>query len=784
MAGLETLASLGGLNSGLEVGQVSQPWNVPVAGQADAGRMGAEVGATGTPIFGGFLRELGEYNANLTWPAAYMVYEQMRRGDAMVAATLSAIKLPIRCAEWHIQVPDDATAVEKEAAKFCESCLFEEMDFRGQVLDNALLQLDFGASMHEDVWYVDGNASRIRLRKLAPRLPLTWFRWLTKPGTDELAVIEQLGYRAGNYVRTDVPLDKAALFTFRQEGANFTGRALLREMYPHWYTKWALYKIDAIACERNGMGVPTIKMGETGRGRAEAEDRANALEWVQQLTAHERTGLLLPPGGWEFSLEGVKGTLRDPKDSIEHHNRMIAIAGLVQFMLMGQGQHSSGNRSLGQTMSDFFFLSLQALADSIGRQMSLSTIKRLVDLNFDGITNYPKLTAQQILAVNFQDVMESLKDLAASAVDLVRPDDELEAWIRSKIGAPKAGEPRLRVAAPMPAFGAEGGEPGGGPGSPQSNGGGGGSAEKNPGNTAERGAGKGSGERGKGGKGTTGPGGQAKQVTGSVAGAPAAPALKREARGAEKFLAAGEIISRLDQGRDELAAALRAARPRVQAEIIHKLVDAPVRNMHRVSVAPDEKLTAAVEETLRGIAAFGKEQVGAERARAKAGKAEPKDAAEVRQAVVAAAGSGDSVGLYADGLVSEFANNLQARAANLALDKQRSGGKTKGELIQEIGADLDDQSDKWIDSSASKGANEAFADGRQEGYEQYKDEIGSVIYSALLDLNTCETCAGADGQEGDTPEDIPDVPNPDCDGGDKCRCVHVYVFSDEVKGAK
>jgi hypothetical protein len=133
--------------------------------------------------------------------------------------------------------------------------------------------------------------------------------------------------------------------------------------------------------------------------------------------------------------------------------------------------------------------------------------------------------------------------------------------------------------------------------------------------------------------------------------------------------------------------------------------------------------------------------------------------------------------------VSEFQNGLTARAAAAAINRTRQQGglTTKGEVIQQIQQDLDGQSDKWIDGVASKGANEAFADGRDAGYEQYKEEIGSVIYSALLDINTCENCADSDGAEGATPDDIPDVPNPDCDGGDKCRCVHVYVFSDEGK---
>lgn len=754
---------------GLEVGQVSQPWNVPVGPRQAPGQT-PEVGATGTPIFSGFLRELGEYNPNLTWPAAYMVYEQMRRGDAMVAATLMAPKVLIRGAEWDVRVDDDASPVEKEACEFAKSCLFEELNFRGGPLDNALLMLDFGASMHEDVWYVDGNASRVRLKKLAPRLPLTWFRWLCKPGTDELETVEQLGYRAGSYIRTDVPLSQATLFTYRQEGANFTGRSMCREMYPHWYTKWNLYKIDAIACERNGMGVPVVTMGEASKtaGASYAEDRANAMKWVQQLTVNERTGVVLPPGGWTFKLEGVTGTLRDPKDAIEHHNVMIAMAGLSPFLLLGHTSGSSGNRSLGQEQTDFWFMSLQAIADYIASQMSQTTVKRLVDLNFEGVEKYPQLVAQNILSVNFQDVVEALKGLALSTVDAVRPDDELEDWLRKKIGAPKRGAPRLRVAAPTPAPGEETG----------------GDARRNPDAEAQAGAeagsgggeGSGSGAVEKGQKNAkSGDSSGAKQVIGADG-----VKLSREPRGPEKFLAAAEIVGRLDRGRDEVAAALRAARGRVQAEIVHKLVDKPIGQAHQVWIPLDEKLRTAVREVLQDVAAFGREQVAAERDRQMAGRKAP-DASQVRSVVAAEKGR-DQVGLFADGVVSEYQNNLQARAANVALDKQRQGGKTKGEMIQEIGEDLDDQSDKWIDKTASKGANEAFGAGRQEGYEQCADEIGETIYSALLDLNTCENCAAADGASGKTPDDIPAVPNPDCDGGALCRCVHVFVFSDEARG--
>jgi phage gp29-like protein len=666
-------------------------------------------------VFAGYLRDLGEYNPDLGGLSAFRIYEQMRRSDAQVAATLAGMKLALRSAEWAVAEPADASAVEKEAAGLIRECLFEELDLDAAI-ENALLMLDFGCSAHEDVWYVDGN--RVRLKKLAARHPSTFSRWIVD-AEENLTAIEQYGAKADSYVTVQLPVEKAALFTFQQEGANFAGRSLLRAMYEEWYIKHSLYKIDAIACERNGMGVPTIVMGLD----AKREDRAAALDWVRKLCVHERTGLVLP-NGWTFSLEGVKGTLRDPKESIAQHNIAISNAGLAQFLMLGQTE--TGSRALGQTMSDFFYLSLEATAKKIGRVMTLATIRRLVDYNFGVDVRCPKLVAQNILAVKFEALHGALKDLAGA--ELVRPDDELEAYLRKKLGLPEAGaaRPLTKPAATKVQMGE-------------------GAAIRSP---AE--AGDGTLKR--------------------------APQVSREPRGAEKFLALAEIVGELDRGRDEIAAALRRAKSAVQAEIVHKLINAPLPTMHRVSVAPDEKLVSQVEAVLGQVYEFGVRQVEEEAARQR----DAKTAAQVRMAD--RKGARDPLGVYADAVVGEFQNDLQSRAANVALDwRRRPGDLTTGEIIRKVDEELDGQSDKWIDGVASKGTNEAFADGRADGYEQHAEEIASVIYSALLDVNTCENCAAADGEEGATPDDITDAPNPDCDGGDKCRCVHVYVFGDEVR---
>jgi len=746
MAQIETLGGLGGLpelsGASAQLGGVGTP----------APAVNGELGATGTPIFSGFLRELGEYNPNFSAGpfSAFLLYEQMRRSDGQVAAVLDACKLPILGAEWTIVPPEDATDAEKEAAEFIEEQLFVRCRFK-QALRNAMLMLDFGCAVHEDVYVMDGG--KVCLAEMAPRLPLTFYRWITDAESDKLQGLDQLGYRGGNYVHCTIPLNKMALFTFQMEGRNYAGRALTRAMYQHWYMKQALYTIDAIALERNGLGVPVVTMGE----KAKLEDKNAALAWVTSLVAHEKAGMVLPPG-WTFKLEGITGQVRDCEKSITHHNMMIAMVALAQFIVMGQSGRSSGNRSLGETMSDFFFLGQQATADYIGEVWSNTTIKRLMEFNFGPGVRPPTLEPQDLLASKIETLGTVLAGLAGKQA-LITPDADLEAWLRKKLGAPEA----------LPDVGGDDPEDAG--------------ATQQQQNTQQRpqkyqpvgpgeqfGRGKPVQEAG------AAPAG-GRKVAGSAV-ARRAPKTARQAQ-AEQHLALDEIVSGLDKGRDDAAAALRAARPRVQAEVVHKLVDSNAASAHRVTVAPDEKLRAEMRKVLGGVHEFGRGQVERERARQLSGKP-PGDAATVRMSDR----SGDPLGLYADGVVSEFTNNVQQRATNVALDYlKKPGDMTKGEIIQAIGDDLDDQSDGWIDNLASEGSNEAFAQGREAGYQQYKDEIASVVYSALLDINTCGQCADADGQEGDTPGDIPDVPNPDCDGGDKCRCVHVYVFGDEGKAA-
>ncbi len=438
----------------------------------------------GTPIVSGFLTDVGEYNPELQGRAAVQVYEKMRRGDGQVEATLQALTLPVLSADWEVVAaacaPEPgatgagaepsrgpsadgppspassgrgaggeggrvastgvgkATASKaKEIAAFIKSNLFGGLEFRTatggwasqsweEVVRNALLMLPFGVSAHEDVYTLDGAS--IRLRMLADLTPVTFYRWHVDPLDGRtLLYLGQYGYRGARFEQVSVPADKLTVFSFRKEGANFWGRSVLRPAYPHWYVKNQLYRIDAIGAERNSLGVPTIVL-PPGYSR---EDHDAAVNFVTQLAAHERTGVVLPNGA-TFEILGIKGTLKELNTSIQHHNEQISVQALAMFMNLGRT--TTGSRSLGREHSKFFMLSLQNVADKVAEQITNSTVRRLVYYNFGVDAPVPRLVAANVQARALEDIVDALTRFAETG--LVVSDLGLRAKIREDLALP------------------------------------------------------------------------------------------------------------------------------------------------------------------------------------------------------------------------------------------------------------------------------------------------------------------------------------------------------------
>jgi hypothetical protein len=433
-----TLMKLGPIEVNWRGTKLTESQNATPLERTTARLQGGPVGLPGTPFFHGFMMDPGEYNPALEGLPAIRTYEMMRRSDAQVAATLLACELPVRSANWDVQAASDS-ARDGEIAAFVRENLFGGLEYESpsgvkttqcwdDVLRNAMLMLTFGAAAHEEIYAVDGE--RVRLAKLAPRPPFTFYRWITDLDGETLLALNQYGYRNASFESVEIPTDRLAVFTFNQEGANFFGRSMLRPAYLHWYVKQQLYRIDAIAGERNGLGVPTIEQA----ANSSMEDRQAAQQWVTQLAAHEKTGMVLPTG-WKFTLQGVQGQTRDLYKSIQHHNVEISRTALAFFMNLGQAHPATGSRALAKSQTDFFFTAVQATAEYVARQLSATVVKRLVDYNWEGVARYPVVTVSNLQARNLTDVFQALSQLAQAG--LVEPFPELAQYVARELGLPQ-----------------------------------------------------------------------------------------------------------------------------------------------------------------------------------------------------------------------------------------------------------------------------------------------------------------------------------------------------------
>lgn len=372
-----------------------------------------------------------EQNPKLRWPHSVHVYDAMRN-DAHIESGLDAIGLPIERSTWDLT---------PESVKGCDPAVVEHVrrdlgiPERGKILRrprggvdlddtirHALLQLVFGHMVFEQVYEIhDGRA---RLAKLAPRMPHTINGWgVGRHGAIE--AIKQLVPRPnGMWDEVTIPIDRLVVFTRRQEGSDPTGRSILRSAYIHWDLKQKLIRVDALAAERHGTGVPVVTYDATQLTRKEALDIAS------NVRSGEFAGVSLEQGTADLDIKGVEGQLHDTLASVKYHDQEISRRMLAMFLDLG---HDNGARSLGETFVDFFVMAQMSTANSIAKVINEHVIRDLVEHNWGPDEPYPLIACDEITA-DSDLTAESLYQLARGGY--IIPDPELEAWFRKRYGMP------------------------------------------------------------------------------------------------------------------------------------------------------------------------------------------------------------------------------------------------------------------------------------------------------------------------------------------------------------
>lgn len=387
-----------------------------------------ELGGSGTIIIGGILSE-ADYNPDLAGRERVRIYDQMRKGDATVRLGLQAVKKPLLSASWYVKPGKAEEKMDNPEKKtFIQEELFNNPNFSWtQTLNQILLFCDYGNSIFEKVWRlrVDG---KIGWKKFAPRLPQTIWRYTLEDGVTP--GITQVLPTGGNI---QIPQWKLMMFINELEGSNYEGISLLRAAYKPWFYKDTLYKIDAIASERQGMGVPIIKVPP----QANPKDKARAKVIAKNMRVNEQSYIDLPIG---FSVEYIDTKAKELKNvqaMVLHHDRQILKAFLAHFLDMGAS--SAGTKNLSDDQSELFLVSLKYMAKLIQEQMNLA-IRELIDLNFTGTqeNEYPTLEIGGIGQVDFAQLSLALGQMVTAGV--IVPDEQLEKYTRQTMDLPEPME--------------------------------------------------------------------------------------------------------------------------------------------------------------------------------------------------------------------------------------------------------------------------------------------------------------------------------------------------------
>lgn len=381
-------------------------------------------GDSGTPRYGGYIQ--AEYNTEWQDDRRAELIEKMRRGDASIRSALRAIKAPMLATDWNI-VTDGTDPQDEKIRAFVEDCLFNMRRTWKEFLREALGYLDFGHYCFELIW--EKRDGRVVLADLAPRIPRSILKWKLDDGT--FGIVQLLETDEAPVLNAEIPAWKLLILTNDKEGDDVTGQSVLRAAYKHYVYKEMMYKIQSIACERYGVGVPVIKPGEA----AGEQDKADAEEMGRNLRSHEEAFIVLPNNNWELDIKtpGANGTHALLEQGIQHHSKQIMLSVLATFLALGTD--GTGSYALSQDQSSFFLKCVEDMAFYFTEQINNQVIRRLVDLNFNQPKNYPYLKFSTLGDIDYQELAGVLSSLSSSG--LIKMNAKMMQYIHREFRLPE-----------------------------------------------------------------------------------------------------------------------------------------------------------------------------------------------------------------------------------------------------------------------------------------------------------------------------------------------------------
>lgn len=791
---------------------------VTAAENVSATERTVELGSTGTINYQGFLQS-EEYNRELLPPESFKMYDRMAVSDPVVRATMLHMATPIKAAEWRIKPASDSDQ-DLEIAAFISNNLFEWMQTPwAESMDDQLKYLRWGVAVLEEVWEHrtvgweyrrpgEGEPVQVAprdvytLRKMAPRLPRTIWRWINDPQSGDLAIIQTRAWKQqgeflqGQYVVTDIPADKCLVLSNEKVGDDWWGVSMLRGAYKPWWILEAMQRITAIGYERFYVGTPMARMNQN----ATDSQRNAMLRNLTQIRSGERASIVYSASdGLDCEEEGkASGTDaraiwilqpdKAPPDSVPWIRQLESnIFTSIMARFMDLGQRETGARATAEIQDDPFYLGLVAVANHVAETWNRGPIKRLVDANFPNVDKYPCLEAARIAPEDIPIIASAAA--AYAGVGFLTPDFATEQWIRTQLNMPdkviseedeEAGvATKGEQAKPYPSI----------LGLQQE-------ANKTAADSAKAGADAQGAKQSfvrppiqsRASKGTSDSGGGTALIDdiaidvpqqlhfhlGDNGPIPGSFDPRREVHPDEAHVNFQEISDRVDTARNAfpylIAGAYGAVQDRLSREIGEQTDARGVSGIKAKDLGP---LSNSVHDALVGLAGYGHHSV--EREIALHQNASVQLAEPIRDELINS-GATEHLRRTSEAAAATMGAAVEQVAKQEALAQIRRHGAIvdHGRIAHAVQAEGTRQS--RLHSMLL--STEALNIGRATAAENHADDIKRVRYTSLMDRASCGPCEAADGTVTMLNSDLYkqlDPPNPACQGGPRCRCIWVYL---------
>jgi hypothetical protein len=251
------------------------------------------------------------------------------------------------------------------------------------------------------------------------------------------------------------------------------------------------------------------------------------------------------------------------------------------------------------------------------------------------------------------------------------------------------------------------------------------------------------------------------------------------------YLDLAEIVAQFDTAKTAVADATKATRDSLAKELVRRArtaADTGQLPKFAASAPPMvDKLSAEIAKVLQGFYKAGRQQVAGELVRQKAGK--PWTAKSIRAAEYALAAAPSPEGLaalkqQATAMARAIAASIQAAAAMQAARLAAGTPVADDVMAAMVLRESDAAALRYVGA-----ASDFMAMGRASEATSQAQDIEDAVYSALLDGATCAACEPMDGETTTNLDEAAGwAPNPDCEGGDKCRCLVVYEIRQAPAG--